>query len=68
MKATKFFKLKALWESKKQPVVVEQPKPEPKPKLEQPVKETITPVVEEVKKEEVVVAPKTTKKKVTNEE
>jgi len=62
MKATKFFKLKALWESKKQPAVVEQPK------LEQPVKETITPVVEEVKKEEVVVAPKVTKKKVTNEE
>jgi len=66
MKATKFFKLKALWESKKQSAVIEQPKPEPK--LEQPVKETITPVVEEVKKEEVVVAPKTTKKKVTNEE
>jgi len=53
MKATKFFKLKAEWEKAKQ---------------EQPVKETITPVVEEVKQEEAVVAPKTTKKKVANEE
>jgi hypothetical protein len=66
MKATKFFKLKALWESKKQPVVVEQPKPEPK--LEQPVKETITPVVEEVKQEQVDSISKAAKKKVTNEE
>jgi len=62
MKATKFFKLKAFWDSKKQPAVVEQPK------QEQPVKETITPVVEEVKQQEAVVAPKTTKKKVANEE
>jgi len=66
MRANKLARLRTLWESKKQPAVVEQPKPEPK--LEQPpVQETITPVVEEVKQEEAVVAPKVIKKKVTNE-
>lgn len=49
MKATKFFKLKAEWEKTKQE--------------QQPVVDTITPVVEEVKQEEVTPAPKTTKKK-----
>ena len=52
MKATKFFKLKAEWEKVKQEATLE----------------TITPVVKEVKQEEIVAAPKTTKKKVTNEE
>jgi hypothetical protein len=52
MKATKFFKLKAEWEKVKQ----------------EATSETITPVIKEVKQEEVIVAPKTTKKKVTNEE
>ena len=52
MKATKFFKLKAEWEKAKQEATVQ----------------TITPPVEEVKLEEKVVAPKTTKKKITNEE
>ena len=50
MKATKFFKLKAEWEKTKQ----------------QPHTNTITPVVEEVKPEEVIAAPKTTKKKTSN--
>jgi hypothetical protein len=52
MKASKFFKLKAEWEKAKQE--------------EQPVVNTITPVIEEVKQEEIVPAPKTTKKKLTN--
>jgi len=52
MKATKFFKLKAEWEKTKQEVT----------------SETITPIAKEVKQEEVVVASKLTKKKVTNEE
>ena len=50
MKATKFFKLKAEWEKAK----------------EQPASETITPVVEEVKQEEIVPVAKTTKKKTSN--
>ncbi len=62
MKATKFFRLKAEWEKAKQPVVVEV-KPEP---ITQPVQETITPVVEEVKQEEPTPVVKTTKKKVTD--
>lgn len=49
MKASKFFKLKAEWEKAKQE--------------QQPDIITITPVVEEVKQEEIVPAPKTTKKK-----
>jgi hypothetical protein len=49
MKATKFFKLKAEWEKAKQE--------------QQPVVNTITPVVEEVKQEKVVPTPETTKKK-----
>ena len=66
MRANKLARLRTLWESQKQPAVAEQPKPEPK--LEQPpVQESITPVAEEVKQEEVVVAPKATRKKVTNE-
>lgn len=52
MKANKFFRLKAEWEKAKQE--------------QQPVQETITPVVEEVKQEEVVSAPKATKKKTIN--
>lgn len=52
MKASKFFKLKAEWEKVKQ--------------AEQPDTITITPVVEEVKLEENVSAPKTIKKKTTN--
>ena len=62
MKATKFFRLKAEWEKAKQPVVVEA-KPEP---ITQPIQETITPVVEEVKQEEPTPVVKTTKKKVTD--
>lgn len=50
MKATKFFKLKTEWEKAK----------------EQPASETITPVVEEVKQEEIVPVAKTTKKKTSN--
>lgn len=62
MKATKFFRLKTEWEKTKQPVVVET-KPEP---IIQPVQQTITPVVEEVKQEEPTPVVKTTKKKVTD--
>lgn len=52
MKAKKFFKLKAEWEKNKQE--------------QQPVQESITPVVEEVKFEQSPVVSKTTKKKITN--
>ena len=52
MKASKFFKLKAEWEKAKQE--------------QQPVVDTITPVVEEVKQEEPTPVVKTTKKKVTD--
>jgi hypothetical protein len=52
MKASKFFKLKAEWEKAKQ--------------AEQPDLQTITPVTEEVKPEEIVSAPKSTKKKTSN--
>ncbi len=52
MKASKFFKLKAEWEKVKQETTVE----------------SITPNSDKVKLEEKVVSPKTTKKKITNEE
>ena len=49
-------------------VVVEEPKVVVEEKIDEPVIETITLLAEEVKLEEKVVAPKTTKKKITNEE
>lgn len=52
MKATKFFKLKAEWEKAKQ--------------VEQPDIQTITPVIEEVKSDDSISIPKTTKKKTSN--
>lgn len=48
------------------PVVVEEPKPVEEEKVAQPVSKTITPVVEEVKSEPKVSAPKATKKKTIN--
>lgn len=53
MKASKFFKLKAEWESQKT--------------LTQPVIETIPQAVEEVKQEETLSVTKSSKKKATNE-
>ena len=52
MKASKFFKLKEEWEKAKQETTVE----------------SIAPIPDKVKLEEKVVSPKTTKKKITNEE
>ena len=80
MKATKFFRLKAEWQKAAQPtpvvpvvekpvappVAVEKPKPVEEEKVTEPVSETITPVVEEVKQEEPTPVVKTTKKKVTD--